>query len=366
MIRNGGPPITSDSHRGDLSARNTARRGHAGSPVSNCRRSTLRLICRLLQLNRLTVFTATTEAVEHGYYLYDINNHVSVLQYLLSVDELLVEYAMIATRPYPNLIAYSAGTLLHFAADSGSDALVRLLVESGTDVLAATKSREPGMVPPYILCWSRDLDIRDGSALRGGQRPRGGGLTAQFAGCQRLGFGRHWHDPAAAAGKTAVALLLNRHGADVSAADQDGTSVLSVLHSAAKGDEVRVRVRLLVENGADVTSLTMRDRQGTPRYAMRAITSTLRWFTYYARRPERLPDGVHDATQARPEWVPDGVHDSIRVRSHSEAKSTILAGVRCLVLASLSDVRAQGAGGGHWELGVNWGWGDKGLELGGL
>ncbi|KAA8914172.1 ankyrin repeat-containing domain protein [Sphaerosporella brunnea] len=83
-------------------------------------------------------------------YMYRIvlsNNHVGVLRYLIDEHE-VVEDSMIARRPDGTAGACS---LVHFAADTSSDALVRLLVESGADV---TSAGDEGQTPLHWAAMS--------------------------------------------------------------------------------------------------------------------------------------------------------------------------------------------------------------------
>ncbi|KAJ9644081.1 hypothetical protein H2199_003949 [Coniosporium tulheliwenetii] len=131
-------------------------------------------------------------------------------------------------------------TALHQAARSGKEAVVRLLLENGADLHAKDKHGET--VLHWAVFGGEEAVVR--LLVENGADPRAKTEYGETA--------LHW---AARSGKEAVVRLLVEKGADPRAKDKDGETAL---HWAARSGKEAV-VRLLVEKGAD---LHAKDKHG--------------------------------------------------------------------------------------------------------
>ncbi|KAA8914162.1 ankyrin repeat-containing domain protein [Sphaerosporella brunnea] len=191
------------------------------------------------------------------------NNNVRLLTYLLD-EGLPVDCTMnTGTNPTPLV-----STLLHFAAYSGSDALVRLLLDRGADVSAATTRNTDAQVQRAIANDSEALGADAGSTALHIAGKYGREVVATLlidngavvcAAAEDGSTPLHW---AVCGGHQAMSELLISKGADVSAVDRCGRRPLH--YAALEGHAVVCE--LLISKGANV-SIADSDRFAPIHYA---------------------------------------------------------------------------------------------------
>ncbi|KAA8914166.1 ankyrin repeat-containing domain protein, partial [Sphaerosporella brunnea] len=182
------------------------------------------------------------------------NNNVRLLTYLLD-EGLPVDCTMTAFEcAWPRPVC----TLLHFAADSGSDALVRLLIDRGANISAATTRNPEPQVRRAWVAYFESLDADVGWTPLHCAAVKGHDVVAMLlidngaAVCTTAedeSTPLHW---AAYAGHATMRELLIENGAVVCAARDDGETPL---HCAAS-ESHPVVCELLISKGANVSAVT--------------------------------------------------------------------------------------------------------------